>query len=199
MSYYQSLPDQKQQSASLGDENIQAVIDLFNQCFQYSEQTCLVKGGEEPIYLPWHHSGEFAQVVFAHGFLASALHEVAHWCIAGKERRAQVDYGYWYEPDGRSADDQERFVAVEAKPQAVEWFFSKACGKSFNISLDNISLDHNDFKGFKKAVVQEAKFMQANGLPARAEIFRQALSIYCSAHDTPSSVAAYHFDLGQLM
>ena len=32
----------------------------------------------------------------------SALHEISHWTIAGKERRLLADLGYWYAPDGRT-------------------------------------------------------------------------------------------------
>ncbi len=40
-------------------------------------------------------------------FFASALHEISHWCVAGKARREQVDFGYWYCPDGRDAMTQK--------------------------------------------------------------------------------------------
>ncbi len=53
-------------------------------------------------------------------FYASALHEIAHWCIAGENRCQQVDYGYWYEPNGRSEERQFEFEKVEVKPQALE-------------------------------------------------------------------------------
>ncbi len=49
---------------------------------------------------------------------ASALHEISHWCIAGKARRELVDFGYWYCPDGRDAMTQSQFEDVEVKPQA---------------------------------------------------------------------------------
>src|SRR5690606_39383874 len=53
-------------------------------------------------YLPASEPDGLARVVFAHGFFASALHEIAHWCIAGDYRRTLHDYGYWYCPDGRT-------------------------------------------------------------------------------------------------
>ncbi|PPS58814.1 hypothetical protein CRX72_23640 [Pantoea sp. BRM17] len=63
----------------------------------------LIKGDDEPIYLPADAESPWHRVVFAHGFYASALHEISHWCIAGDARRQQVDFGYWYCPDGRDA------------------------------------------------------------------------------------------------
>lgn len=44
----------------------------------------------------------------------------------GEKRRQLVDFGYWYAPDGRSAEQQELFQAVEVKPQAMEWILSPA-------------------------------------------------------------------------
>lgn len=43
-------------------------------------------------------------IVFAHRFYASALNEISHWCIAGKECRKWVDFGYLYCPRTRRAD-----------------------------------------------------------------------------------------------
>src|SRR4051812_43101363 len=100
-----------------------ALVDLFADVFATSERTLLVKGEGEPLYRPG--DGErSAEIVFAHGFFASALHEVAHWCIAGKQRRQLFDYGYWYRPDGRSAVEQREFENAEVKPQALEWIFA---------------------------------------------------------------------------
>jgi elongation factor P hydroxylase len=64
-------------------------------------------------------------------YLASALHEVAHWCLAGVERRKLEDYGYWYSPDGRSRGEQSAFENVEARPQALEWILSDTCNSCF--------------------------------------------------------------------
>ena len=177
-------------------EEVQDLIFVFNACFDASENTRLVRGNEEPIYLPWGHQGvSFAQVVFAHGYFASALHEIAHWCIAGRQRRHKIDYDYWYESDGRSLEDQARFAAVEAKPQAIEWIFSVACGKKFNISLDNLSVDHSQFGDFRMAVWQQAITLQMQGLPERAERFRQAL---VHTYNTESDLKKYDLDLKQL-
>ena len=93
---------------------------IFDQLFLHQYNTCLRGGGAEPIYLPASSCGELHRVIFRHDYFSSALHEVAHWCIAGPLRRQQVDYGYWYVPDGRDAQQQLRFEQVEARPQALE-------------------------------------------------------------------------------
>ncbi|MFB2539283.1 MULTISPECIES: elongation factor P hydroxylase [unclassified Acinetobacter] len=109
----------------------------FNQCFAY-ENVVLVRGIDEPEYFPADDT-QPARIQFAHGFLSSALHEISHWCIAGMQRRLQPDLGYWYTPDGRSAEQQALFEQVEIKPQAVEWLFTRALGKPFRVSLDNLN------------------------------------------------------------
>ncbi|BCQ46155.1 hypothetical protein ERHA55_36820 [Erwinia rhapontici] len=78
----------------------QDLIDIFDRCFMNDFQTRLIKGDDEPIYLPADETSPWNRVVFAHGFYASGMHEISHWCIAGAERRKQVDFGYWYCPDG---------------------------------------------------------------------------------------------------
>lgn len=157
--------------------SVSLLMATFEQTFLACENTKLVKSDGEPIYLPATKKQCHHEIRFAHGFFASALHEVAHWCIAGPSRRLQVDYGYWYEPETRSAACQHLFVAVEAKPQALEWVFAKACNQPFVISLDNPDADHSEFAYFKAQVVQEAKSYQKNGLPQRAERFYQALRV----------------------
>lgn len=114
------------------------LVTLFNTLFRKSRGTELVRGGDEPEYLPAGVAGEYAQVIFAHGYFASALHEISHWCIAGEKRRQLPDYGYWYCPDGRTPEQQRAFEQVEIKPQALEWLFSVACGSGFHISVDNL-------------------------------------------------------------
>mgnify|MGYP005995549953 FL=1 len=125
-------------------------------------------------------------MIFAHGFYASALHEISHWCIAGVERRLLPDYGYWYEPDGRSAERQREFEQVEVKPQAIEWILSEACGRRFYISTDNLDGDPVEVEAgrrqFTAAVVVQANKYIESGLPKRAEILKQALLDYYQRH-----------------
>src|SRR5260221_12609733 len=95
------------------------LITIFNSCFLEEYNTQLVKGIDEPLYLPADENRPHHTLFFAHGFFASALHECSHWLIAGESRRKQVDFGYWYEPDGRTTLQQKLFQSVEVKPQAM--------------------------------------------------------------------------------
>ena len=104
----------------------QDLITIFNNCFFEKYNTLLVKGTDEPLYLPADEKRNHNELFFAHGFFASALHECSHWLIAGENRRKLVDFGYWYEPDGRTASQQALFQSVEVKPQAMEWILSIA-------------------------------------------------------------------------
>ncbi|CAI8157089.1 MAG: Elongation factor P hydroxylase [Pseudidiomarina mangrovi] len=153
------------------------LIQVFSECFSVTENTRLIAGEHEPYYQP---AGElpYHQVVFAHGFFASALHEIAHWCIAGAKRRQLFDYGYWYEPDGRNAEQQAVFEQVERKPQALEWLFSLCCGSEFQVSVDNLSGIEVDRHGFTAAVRQQLQSYLQHGLPPRAEQFARALAVF---------------------
>lgn len=154
------------------------IIEVFNALFMAGEGTVLVAGSGEPIYLPRQGAEPYHQVVFANGFAASALHEVAHWCVAGPARRLQVDFGYWYKPDGRTAAEQQQFELVEVKPQAMEWTFAVAAGRSFHFSADNLSgtICPQSWRAFQERVAQQAQSYAANGLPRRARQFSAALA-----------------------
>jgi len=127
----------------------QDLINLFEKTFFEQYNTRLVKGEDEPIYLPLSKEYPYHRIVFAHGYFASALHELAHWFVAGKERRTLEDYGYWYQPDGRDEAQQKIFEGVEIKPQAIEWALSVASNKSFNVSADNLNGAEADTVNFK--------------------------------------------------
>lgn len=155
------------------------LIDIFNQCFSSQYNTRLVKGDNEPIYLPADSQVPYHQIIFAHGFYASALHEISHWCIAGEARRRLVDFGYWYCPDGRDAAAQLRFEIVELQPQAVEWLFCVAAGFPFNISCDNLNGDFEpDRLDFQKKVHQQVLCYLEQGIPPRPASFIRALQLF---------------------
>ena len=128
------------------------LIDVFGALFATTENTLLVAGCDEPFYQAARSSDDYHQVIFAHGFFNSALHEVAHWCIAGLKRRQKDDYGYWYAPDGRTAEQQRQFERVEIRPQALEQCFAWACGRSFMVSADNLSGEPGSTADFERAV-----------------------------------------------
>ena len=153
------------------------IIKVFNQCFNQSYSTELTRGCDEPLYTPAGPGGGYHQVIFAHGFPSSALHEVSHWCIAGPERRLKEDYGYWYVPDGRSQDQQGLFEIVEVKPQALEWLYSVASGLDFRVSLDNLSGHQKSCDLFRlKVRDQSCRWIRGiDSLPLRSSIFLQGL------------------------
>lgn len=166
----------------------QDLIKLFNDTFAKSENTRLVKGDSEPVYLPASIDCEYHQVVFAHGFYASALHEIAHWCIAGKARRQLEDYGYWYCPDGRNINEQAEFEKVELKPQAIECAFSMAAGFAFKVSTDNLHGAEVDRESFVLRVNQQLSDLKRHGFPPRAAQFLQVLESFYNAYEINPSV-----------
>lgn len=152
------------------------LIRLFNQTFSLSENTRLVCCEPEPIYRPADDDTLYHRIVFAHGFFASALHEIAHWCVAGKARRQLEDFGYWYQPDGRTSEQQALFEKVEVRPQAFEWIFSQAAGFRFHFSADNLEGDAGPSEAFKDHVWQTVQRLLTDGLPTRAHRWTQVLA-----------------------
>jgi elongation factor P hydroxylase len=171
------------------------LIYIFNTCFAAHFNTRLLKGGEEPVYIPAHEGTPYHAIYFAHGFFSSALHECAHWLIAGEARRKQVDFGYWYLPDGRNAEQQIQFERAEVKPQALEWILSKACGYRFNVSVDNLNGSSTDALAFKNAVLEQVHQYCEQGLSGRMAQFRLAL---CDFYQQPSELLAAQFELDAL-
>ena len=164
------------------------LIEIFDRCFFADFQTRLIKGDDEPIYLPADDDVNYHRVVFAHGYYASALHEISHWCIAGAERRKQVDFGYWYCPDGRDAMTQNQFETVEVKPQSLEWMFCVAAGFPFNVSCDNLNGDcEPDRIAFQRKVHAQVMTHLEQGLPARPA---RLIAELCSYYSTPPLTAA---------
>lgn len=162
------------------EPGVDQLISLFNQLFRDTENTVLVASTNEPIYKPADTEFPYHRVMFAHGYFSSALHEIAHWCIAGQQRRLLEDYGYWYEPDGRSAQQQREFEQVEVKPQALEWLFSRASQRPFNVSFDNLNGESSSDggAGFRDRVLRQVQEYLASGLPRRANMLNRALLDY---------------------
>lgn len=161
------------------DENrwtLADIIALFDGVFAERYRTRLTRGGDEPLYQPASGDDDYHQVIFAHGFYASALHEISHWCIAGEQRRTLEDYGYWYLPDGRDAQQQVAFEAAEIAPQALESVFCEASQRPFHVSVDNLGGEADvDRERFANLVLSRAERYRAEGLPRRADAFRVAL------------------------
>jgi elongation factor P hydroxylase len=150
--------------------------DLFRDCFFDDFQTRLEGGAPEPVYFPSSAPALHPhRILYREDFFASALHEVAHWCLAGARRRKLEDYGYWYAADGRSLTEQSEFEKVESRPQAIEWILSEACDFAFHLSADNLEAGLGASDSFEAAVSRRKEKYLSEGLPPRAEQFRVAL------------------------
>lgn len=135
----------------------------------------LFGGAPEPLYLPIAENRPDAGIYFRNDYAASALHELAHWCQAGKLRRELEDYGYWYEGT-RNACQQKKFEQVEVRPQAIEWILSIAAGLRFRISTDNVLVDQLDVEPFRRCVASCAIKLVRQGLPPRAGVLAISLA-----------------------
>ena len=150
-------------------------LDHLNNEVMLPLRTRLAGGFSEPFYKA-PSADASAEVRYTRDYERSALHELAHWCIAGDSRRLLDDYGYWYEPDGRSGRQQQLFFEVEVKPQALERHFCDALEIPFDVSVDN--LDNTAVDGidnFKNNVEQQYNHYVATGLPERASVIYQCL------------------------
>ena len=143
----------------------------FAQSLGAQHPVRLVGGFDEPLYLPATDS-RAAEIRFRSDYPSSALHEVAHWCLAGAHRRALEDYGYWYEAD-RGAKAQQAFESVEARPQALEWVFSRAVGCAFRVSADNLSIGIGE--RFREMIRAEARLFTTK-MPPDGLRFAKALA-----------------------
>jgi len=181
------------------------VMELFDQLFGDRLNTRLLGGASEPIYIPAGLSTAEAglspveiyhRLYFRHDYLSSALHESAHWCIAGAQRREQLDFGYWYSPDGRSVEQQQLFEQAEVRPQALEWMFSVACGQRFRVSADNLASDQGASGDFVAAVVEQAQtWCAGSSLPQRGLLFIEALA---KKFDCAEPLSQDHYQLEAL-
>jgi len=156
------------------------LMQLFNTLFS-DQQVILARSDNEPEYFP-AQGNKPARIEFAHGFFASALHEISHWCVAGVARRQLSDFGYWYAPDGRSATQQQAFERVEIKPQALECLFTLACGRQFQVSQDNLFADFDTSSStFASDVYQqvESYIFKPHTLPSDAKTLLTVLLSVC--------------------
>lgn len=159
---------------------------VFNATFGTSLGTVLLGGAPEPFYCPADANDARHRIFYREDFVSSSLHEIAHWLVAGPERRLLPDWGYWYAPDGRNAQQQRVFERVEVKPQALEWLLHLACRLPFRVSLDNLGADAGDGRDFKDNVYQQACLYQRDGVNARAQ---QLYAAFALAFGGPEELA----------
>lgn len=149
------------------------LASLFDATFSARYAVRMRGGATEPVYLP-ALAQQPAQLVYTHDYPASVLHEAAHWCLAGTERRRCVDFDFVYVPTGaRSAQDQAAFEAAEVRTQAIEWRLALAAGVAFRLSVDSIGRDRRPFQAL---VVQEVQRRMREGWPPRVQRFAAVLA-----------------------
>lgn len=151
-------------------------VERFHATFRETENTVLLGGFHEPLYVPSEDESKPDEIRFTSDWIRSALHEVAHWCLAGRKRRKLLDYGYWYHPDGRNGEQQEAFFRAEARPQALEWIFALIAGVPFQLSLDNVTGAQIETTRFQAEIRREFASFAERGLPARAKLFARTLA-----------------------
>jgi elongation factor P hydroxylase len=187
------------------DYKYQDIIQLFNDTYFKKFNTRLIKGGDEPLYLPANSTEKnslfetkpsvnltctYHQIIFARGYYASALHEISHWCQAGEQRRLLEDFGYWYNPDGRNEVQQHKFEQVEIIPQAIEWAFNVAAQRKFHVSVDNLNGFQTNTDRFKNKVLNQVQIFLDNGFPDRASQF---ITVLAHFYNTPLPLTIENF------
>jgi elongation factor P hydroxylase len=178
-----------------------AIIEqTFAALFTDAYQTRLIGGADEPLYRAATAAQPYHQLYYRDDYPASALHEIAHWCIAGTARRRCDDFGYWYQAGERSAELQRRFESVEVAPQALEWLFSRACGRGFQLSVDNFAVDNRPPAPFAEAVLARLQGWLASGaLPTRAAQFAAALNRAATNSDPALLFSPASYSLSALL
>lgn len=160
------------------DRLIAAVFDAEFVAFRIQ-----LRGGHaEPYYQP-PTAGAVGVLGYSYDYPASALHEAAHWCLAGARRRRCHDFGFDYVPTAaRDAEQQCAFEAAEVRSQAIEWRFALAAALPFHVSIDCIGRDATPFR---QAVIAEARRRCRDGWPPRADRFAAALAARFGGIATP--------------
>ncbi len=153
-----------------------AIQRIFEQQFREKYRVELRGGGSEPLYLPAEKPEAYHQLIYTYDYPASALHEIAHWCLATARQLNLRDWGHWYIPDGRNAEQQRRFQQAEARVQALEWILSRAAGRPFRESSDNLSGEAGDQQSFREAICSQILIYCERGLPPRALQLAQAFA-----------------------
>ena len=167
-----------------------AVIKVFDRCFAESFMTVLCGGAPEPSYEPADGCAP-ARLYCREDYVASALHEVAHWCLAGHDRRLRLDFGFNYQPPPRTKEQQKAFFRAELRAQTLELIFSNVAGVCFHPSVDDLDGLHGHLtRQFERDIVLSVPLMFRwleiqQGL--RARVFREALRVAVGQSETRAS------------
>ena len=147
----------------------------------------MIGGAAEPLYLP--HTGRIRRAFSIRAdFAASALHEAAHWCIAGSRRRVLIDYGYRYDAAAaRSATRGTRSLPRSATCRHWSVLFARVAGMPFRISADDFGDDDGRTRTF--AIERRrsgcVELVERRSAGARRRVRQRALATR-SAHRTAS-------------
>lgn len=167
--------------------DLETFTRILNKQYLHRYGTILTGEHKEPFYRA-PSNGRAAEIQFKRDYIRSAMHELAHWCLAGKERRLLDDFGYWYLEDGRTQTQQEAFFKVEVRPQAIEWAFATVCGAPFEVSVDNLENHVSGSLKFQDMVHQQISEYLNSGYPRRAQEILHLL------HDYRNTSGATLFD-----
>ena len=166
--------------------NSEMISDLFNSTFEEKYRVRLIGGAAEPIYLP-PTDKKTGAICFREDFVSSALHEVAHWCLAGRDRRKMIDFGYEYISPPRDEIAQKIFLHAEARVQGLERLFSEVSGVSFSASLDNLDCDEVTTKKMPNLVLEFETALETESQNWKLKIDRnpslRAAIFYDSLHE----------------
>lgn len=144
------------------DELCSALTELLSNVFP----DLIIKGGAEEPFYEAPKGDSKAILYYRSNYPRSLLHEICHYCLSGEKRRQLDDFGYWYFPCGRSADEQLQFEQVEARPQGLEKLMCEIIGITFIPSLDDFS-----------------------GRPSSTDFLKRLDDVYHEMKQTPSPTA----------
>lgn len=155
---------------------------LFNTIFEASHQTVVIGTEDEPHYLPKGDGRLHHYIFYTQDSYTSLMHEVAHWCRAGLQRRQLPDYGYWYQAENRPPHAQQLYVQSESKTQALEWIFCVAAGLRLQIIPENQPHSFEPSLEFKRSIYDATLNYLRLGLSDRSDRFKQKLLSHYQRH-----------------
>lgn len=172
------------------------LAEVFNRSFGERYHVRCLGGFDQPEYLTAVQTKGPAQLRYTLDYPASVLHEIAHWCVAGKARLARNDFGYGYLPPPRDCATQQRFFALEFKVQALEAWFALGTGVRFVASADNFECSDEARNAFAQQIADAVQAFTLSDIPPRAQRYTLALTAAglgvwsgVSAQPSPASVA----------
>ncbi len=152
------------------------LAEVFNLSFGDTYNVRCLGGFSQPEYLTAMQTQGSAQLRYTRDYAASALHEIAHWCVAGKDRLALNDFGYGYLPPPRDKATQQRFFALEFKVQVLEAWFASGTGVRFVASADNFDCSDEARNAFAQQITTAVQAYTLADVPPRAQEFTRALA-----------------------